>query len=151
MDANSSRRVIVVGGGRVGRRVGSRLAAKGHAVTIVERDEGKAAGIEDHLVNRVVVGDGRDPEVLREADPETASFVAGLTNDTETNLAVCERARELAPEARTLLRINEDGQQDYAYLTHVDNVVYPAAAGAAVAVTQMREERPERVTPSGLP
>jgi len=151
MDTDKSRSAILVGGGRVGRRVGRQLAEAGYAVTIIEQDEAKAERIPDPLMSRVLVADGRDEDVIREVDPSTADVVAALTNDTATNLAVCELASELAPEVGTLLRISEDGEQDYAYLEHVDNVVYPAAAGASVAVAQVRDAESERVASSGLP
>ena len=85
----------------------------------------------------MIEGDGSDPDVLGAADPEEADVVAALTNDTDVNLAVCERAREVAPEARTILRIARDGEQAYGHRGIVDDVVYPAAAGARVAVERI--------------
>ena len=129
--------VIIVGGGRVGRRTALTLKEEGYAVTVLERDAEKKETIPDHMVGRVIVGDGTEVETFKKANPTTAKVVAGLTNDTRTNLAVCELAKELVPEVRTLLRIGADGEEDYAYLNHVDSVVYPAAAGAVVAANQI--------------
>lgn len=129
--------VIVVGGGRVGRRTADQLTDEGYVVTIVERDGEKGSQIPDHVASRVLVGDGADAGVLGRADPGTADVVAGLTNDTKTNLAVCELARESNPDVGTIVRIGKDGEQDYAYLEYVDSVVYPAAAGASVAATRV--------------
>ena len=137
MDHKTSRQVIIVGGGRVGRRTAAQLAEKGYIVTIIERDPEKEALIPDHPVNRVILGDGTDVDVFQKANPATADVVAALTDSTETNLAVCELAGEVVPRAQTLLRIQKDGQQDYAHLGHVDNIVYPAAAGASVATSQI--------------
>ncbi len=145
-----SRNVIVVGGGRVGRRTATRLTENGYLVTVIERDETKRDAIQEHTVSRVVVGDGTDLDVFREANPTMADVVAALTNDTDTNLAVCELARELVPECRTLARICEDGQQAYAHLDHVDNIVYPAAAGAAMAANRITMGQPGIVSPAEL-
>jgi len=133
MSVKTSRQVIIVGGGRVGRRTAADLADQGYIVTIIERDPEKEQHIPNHQVNKVIVGDGTDTGVFQKASPATADYVAALTNDTRTNLRICELARNLAPEARTLLRIKADGEQDYGHLSHVDNVVYPAAAGASAA------------------
>jgi trk system potassium uptake protein TrkA len=132
-----SRRAIIVGGGRVGRRTAVQLADNGYMVTIIEHDADKEAMIPEHPVGRVIVGDGADVDVFERANPTTADIVAGLTNDTDTNLAVSELASELVPGIRTLVRISRDGEQSYAHLEHVDNVVYPAAAGATVATGQI--------------
>jgi len=85
----------------------------------------------------VIQGDGTDPETLGEATLSEADVVAALTDDTEINLTVCETAKERAPNARTILRIARDGEQDYGYRTFVDHTVYPAAAGADVALEQI--------------
>jgi trk system potassium uptake protein TrkA len=137
MSVQNTRNAVIVGGGRVGRRTAAKITERGYTVTIVEADEKKAESLSVPPSSRVVVGDGADVEVFKEANPTMADVVAGLTNDTDTNLAVCELAREVVPEATTVLRINADGEQDYAYLNHVDNIVYPAAAGASVAATQI--------------
>lgn len=132
MDVKSNH-VLIVGGGRVGRITAVNLTEVRYTVTIIERDAEKEVAIPDHILGRVIIGDGTDVEIFKEANPTTADVIAGLTNDTATNLEVCELADELVPEARTLARISADGEEDYAYLDHVDNVVYPAAAGAVVA------------------
>ncbi|WP_159899469.1 NAD(P)-binding protein [Salinirussus salinus] len=137
MSVQNTRNAVIVGGGRVGRRTAAKITERGYTVTIVEADEKKAEALSVPPSSRVVIGDGADVEVFKEANPTIADVVAGLTNDTDTNLAVCELAREVVPEATTVLRINADGEQDYAYLNHVDNIVYPAAAGASVAATQI--------------
>ena len=137
MSVQNTRNAVIVGGGRVGRRTATQITERGYTVTIVEADGEKAESLSVPPSSRVVVGDGADIEVFKEANPTMADVVAGLTNDTDTNLAVCELAREVVPEATTVLRINADGEQDYAYLEHVDNIVYPAAAGASVAATQI--------------
>ena len=129
--------VIVVGGGRVGRRTADQLTGEGYVVTIIERDGEKGRQIPDHIASRVFVGDGADGDVLGRADPGTADVVAGLTNDTETNLSVCDLARESNPDVGTIVRIGKDGEQDYAHLEYVDSVVYPAAAGASVAAARI--------------
>ena len=97
------------------------------------------------------MGDGTDIECFKKANPTMAEVVAGLTNDTETNLAVCELARELVPGVMTLARVCEDGEQDYAHLGYVDNIVYPAAAGAALAADRITMDRPGIVPTTGVP
>lgn len=127
-----ARHIIIVGGGRVGRHVAEQLNEDQYTVTIIERDSEKCTQLAP-TVSQVIEGDGTDPEILKQADPTTADVVAALTNDTEVNLTVCE----MASEVRTILRIARDGEQDYGYRNFVDQIVYPAAAGADVAVDRI--------------
>jgi len=131
-----NKHVIIVGGGRVGRHAADQLAEERCTVTIIELDPEKCEQV-SASVSRVIEGDGSDPAVFASADPAEADVAAALTNDVEVNLVVCELAREAAPEARTILRIARDGQQAYGHRGIVDDVVYPAAAGAAVAVERI--------------
>jgi trk system potassium uptake protein TrkA len=128
--------VIIVGGGRVGRHVAEQLGEEQYTVTVVERDPRRCEQIAPR-VGDVVEGDGTDPEVFERADPTSADVVAALTDDTAVNLAVCEMAHEMAPDARTILRIARDGEHAYGYRSFVDDVVYPAAAGATAAVDRI--------------
>jgi trk system potassium uptake protein TrkA len=128
--------VIIVGGGRVGRHAAERLREERCTITIIERDPVKAGALSG-TAGTVIEGDGSDGDVFGRADPDRADVVAALTNDTEVNLAVCELAREVAPDARTVLRIARDGEQAYGHRSIVDDVVYPAAAGASVAVERI--------------
>lgn len=132
-----AKNVIIVGGGRVGRHAAERLSDDRFTVTVVELDEAKCERMSPK-VSRVIEGDGTDPDVLARADLSSADVVAALTNDTGVNLEICEFAREENPDVRTILRIAHDGEQDYGHRRFVDDVVYPAAAGASVAVDRIR-------------
>lgn len=133
-----TRNVIIVGGGRVGRHAADRLSEEQYTVTIVELDAEKGEQISPN-VSHVVEGDGTDPDVLERAGLATADVFAALTDDTDVNLAACERAHEIAPDVRTILRIARDGEQDYGHRHFVDDIVYPAAAGARVAADRIAE------------
>ena len=128
--------VIIVGGGRVGRHVAEQLSEERYDITVIELDADACAQVTPHA-DRVIEGDGTDPDVFEQANPADADVVAALTNDTELNLTVCEMAADLAPNARTLLRVARDGEQAYGYRDFVDDVVYPAAAGATAAVDRI--------------
>lgn len=136
-----ARHVIIVGGGRVGRHTAEQLSEDRYTVTIIERDSEKCTQLAP-TVSQVIEGDGTDPDIFSQADPTTADVVAALTNDTEVNLAICEMAHETVSDVRTVLRIARDGEQDYGHRNFVDQIVYPEAAGADVAV--------DRITRVGL-
>ena len=131
--------IVVIGAGRVGRRVVEQLDSGRQSITVVEPDVETCEQLSTKH-NRVIQGDGTDPETLEKANLADADVVAALTDNTEINLSVCETAKERAPDAKTILRIARDGEQDYGYRRFVDHTVYPAAAGADVTVEQITRE-----------
>ena len=131
--------IVVIGAGRVGRRVVEQLDSGRQSITVVEPDAETCEQLSTKH-NRVIQGDGTDPETLEKANLADADVVAALTDNTEINLSVCETAKERAPDAKTILRIARDGEQDYGYRRFVDHTVYPAAAGADVTVEQITRE-----------
>jgi len=135
-----NRNAVIVGGGRVGRHTAEALVEQRYTVTVVERDPDKCAQLATQRVGTVVEGDGTDRETLGQVDIAAADVVAALTNDTRANVVVCGLVREIAPEVRTIARVSEDGERDYQHLKDVDDVVYPAAAGAAIAVDHITKQ-----------
>lgn len=129
--------IIIVGGGRVGRHAAAELNPGQHTISVIERDAEQCEHFPQHLASNVIQGDGTDIDVFEEANPTLAGAVLGVTNDTATNLAVCELTKELSEETRTLARIARDGEQDYAHLGHVDNIIYPPAVAAETAVDRV--------------
>ena len=131
--------IVVIGAGRVGRRVVEQLDSGRQSITVIEPDPETCEQLSTKH-NRVIQGDGTDAETLQRANLSDADVVAALTDNTEINLTVCETAKERAPDVKTILRIARDGEQDYGYRTFVDHTVYPAAAGADVALEQITRE-----------
>jgi NhaP-type Na+/H+ or K+/H+ antiporter len=85
-------RAIIVGGGRVGKELASRLEEHGEDAVIVERD---AAAVEELRKAGYAVrkGDGTQQDVLERAGIENASIVAVATKDDDANLLVGQLAR----------------------------------------------------------
>jgi Trk K+ transport system NAD-binding subunit len=57
---------------------------------------------------QTIVGDARDPEVLREAGVERAYSVAALTSDDLLNLQIGLAARRVRPDVHVVLRVFSD-------------------------------------------
>lgn len=132
------RNVLIVGAGRVGYRVADQLKSDGHTVTVIEQDAARCDEISPR-VDRTIQADGTNPAILKKIDLENFDTIAALTDNTAINLTICETARGEAPDVGTVLRIEEDGQQDYGYRSFIDHVVYPAAAGADLATEKIIE------------
>ncbi|NNU80634.1 Trk system potassium transporter TrkA [Halovulum dunhuangense] len=91
-----SERIIIIGGGSVGRSVARALEqAPGKTrVKLIERDRHVAEATADALSRTIVLhGDGLDVQMLEEANIEKADAVLALTDDDKTNLLSCARAK----------------------------------------------------------
>ncbi|WP_276270563.1 potassium channel family protein [Haloarcula litorea] len=127
--------IVIAGGGRVGFQTARLLEERGHDVTVVEQDSDRCAVLADAYVATVIEGDATNPGILEQAGVETADTVAGLSGEAGLNLAVCLAARELAPDVRTVARV--DTAERAAYDRFVDAVVFPELAGARVAANEV--------------
>ncbi|RLM56554.1 NAD-dependent epimerase/dehydratase family protein [Halobellus sp. Atlit-31R] len=98
-------RVLVIGGGTVGRTLAERLEGRGENVVLIEQDQAtvetaRNAGFTVHH------GDGTDTDVLRSAGAENARIVVGATGNDDVNLLVSQLASsKFAPET-ILARVN---------------------------------------------
>jgi len=127
--------IIIAGGGRVGFQTAGILADRGHNVTIIERDEAIVSDIADEWMATVIHGDATNPDIIEQAPIERADVIAALTGESGLNLAVCLAAVELAPEIRTVARIDRAAGE--AYTRFVDAVVFPERAGARLAANEI--------------
>jgi NhaP-type Na+/H+ or K+/H+ antiporter len=84
-------RVIIVGGGTVGRALAERLEDRGENVVLVEADEQMVERTRNEGFT-VHNGDGTDTEELRAAGAENARIVVAATGDDDVNLLVAQLA-----------------------------------------------------------
>lgn len=126
-------RVVVVGSGRTGLRTARLLAEHDHNVVVIERREDRVDQIADEYVATVIKGDATRPSVLEQADLQSTDVIAGLTDTTATNLAVCTIAKKRNPEIRTVMRTVHDDTGEYDEF--VDATFMPEEAGAKIATS----------------
>jgi len=82
-----NKRIIIVGGGRLGRTIALTLEKEDLSITLIEKDKDKCQLLVSQSENILVLnGDGRDEDLLvQEGIKDTDIFIAA-TNDEETNL-----------------------------------------------------------------
>jgi trk system potassium uptake protein TrkA len=85
--AATTRRVFIIGGGRVGLHVARTLVADEIAVTVVERSRARCDQLGAELGGaRILHGDGTDVRMLVDEGIASADAIATLTDDDPTNL-----------------------------------------------------------------
>ncbi len=102
-------RVVIAGGGSVGRFIAVQLTAAGHNVTIVDNDRrvvgdarrsGEPAGV------TWLEGDACELGTLASAQVDQAEVVAAVTGDDEDNLVVSLLAKQEFGVPRVVARVN---------------------------------------------
>jgi Trk K+ transport system NAD-binding subunit len=98
-------RVIVVGGGQVGRTLADRLEDRGENVVIAEVDE-DAVELARNQGHTVHIGDGTDTDVLRSAGADNCSILVTATGDDDANLLTAQLAKSKFDIETVMARAN---------------------------------------------
>lgn len=131
-------RALIVGGGKVGRDLATRLDARGENVVIVENDESIATTARNDGF-AVHVGDGTDSDVLRAAGAENASTVVATTGDDDVNLLVAQLAATTFDTEQVISRVNRPENVDAFEELDVETISSTMATSWAI---DNRIERP---------
>lgn len=124
---NNSARVVIIGGGRVGRSVAKTLASKGIAFRIVEKS---AERVPPKFAHQYVVGDGAELEVLEEAGIREATSVIITTHDDDMNVYLTIYCRRLRAEAQIISRAGLERNIATLHRAGADFVMSYASTGA---------------------
>ncbi|MDB2243327.1 cation:proton antiporter [Halorubrum ezzemoulense] len=132
-------RVIIVGGGQVGRALAERLEDRGENVVIIEEDEATVESLRNDGF-AAVIGDGTDTEVLRKSGAENAKILVAATGDDDTNLLVAQLSKTNFGVEKILAKANNSDNVDAFEDLGVSTI--SAAMSAAWAIDN-QIERPD--------
>ena len=100
-------RVVVTGGGAIGRHLSADLAERGHDVTLIEQDRAIVDRLREEIPDvKVMLGDACEPWILEDADLSDADVVVAATGDDEDNLVTSLLAKQEFAVPRVLARVN---------------------------------------------
>jgi trk system potassium uptake protein TrkA len=100
-------KVLVTGGGAIGRHVAADLVVRGHEVTLIEQDPATVEDLRQEIPEvTVMLGDACEPWVLDDADLAHADVVVAATGDDEDNLVTALLAKQEFAVPRVLARVN---------------------------------------------
>lgn len=100
-------KVVITGGGAIGRHLSADLQTRGHDVTLIEQDKATVEDLRQEIPKvRVMLGDGCEPWVLEGAQMADADVVVAATGDDEDNLVTSLLAKQEFGVPRVLARVN---------------------------------------------
>ena len=110
MDVNRlSAHVVIVGYGRVGRRIGTTLMANGVPVVVVEDNREIVDSLRKENV-AAVFGDASEPEVLLQAHVHRARMLVIALPDTVDVRRMVDTARRVNPRIDAVVRTHRDDE-----------------------------------------
>ena len=99
-------RVVIAGGGAVGRHLAADLLARNHEVILIEQDPATLEKAREWERVELILGDACEPWVLEAAKLSTADVMVAVTGDDEDNLVTSLLAKQEFAVPRVLARVN---------------------------------------------
>ncbi|OOZ81092.1 Trk system potassium transport protein TrkA [Solemya velum gill symbiont] len=131
------RRLIIAGGGNIGRRLAIALQ-KDYNVKLIERDQNRARMVAEELTDTIVLsGDISDEELLLEENIENTDAFVAVTNDEEANVLSSMLAKQLGAR-KVMALINRASYVDLVQSGPIDIAISPQQATIGSLLTYIR-------------
>ncbi|PKO84621.1 MAG: Trk system potassium transporter TrkA [Betaproteobacteria bacterium HGW-Betaproteobacteria-11] len=138
------RRIMIAGGGNIGRRV-ARTLEKNHQVKLIEHSAARAREIATQLANTLVfAGEATDERLLLEENIDEMDIFLALTNDDEDNIMAASLAKRLGCK-RVLALINRRTYADLVQGGPIDIGLSPAQVSIGSLLAHVRHGDVARV------
>lgn len=132
-----NKRVILAGGGNIGKRLAAALEHN-YQVKIIEHNRERTRALSEDL-NRTIVlhGDAADEELLLEENIENTDVFCALTNDDEANILSAMLAKRLGAR-KVMSIINRTAYVDLVESGPIDIAISPQQATIGTLLTHVR-------------
>lgn len=97
-------KIIVIGCGRVGSALATRLSRAGHSVTVIDPEREAFERLGNDFTGRVLDGVGFDHETLERAGIRNCDALASVTSDDASNVIIARIARDVFEVKRVVAR-----------------------------------------------
>ena len=136
----ASRKVLIAGGGTVGRMVAQNVVSgiDGSSCVVIESSKESAEAAAHEISENIVLhGDALDPEILKEGGVEDADTFVALTNDDEVNVLAALSAKRFGAE-HTVALVNVPSFVPLISTLGVDSVINPPAITVSSILKHVR-------------
>ena len=105
-------KVVIMGCGRVGSQLATRLDREGHRVSVIDLYAKSFRRLPDDFRGLTVVGTGIDEDVLRSAGIEGADAFVAVTEGDNRNIMAAQVAREIFGVQECVARIYDPAREE---------------------------------------
>ena len=131
------RRIILAGGGNIGRRLALALERNYH-IKLIESDLARARGLSEFLDHTIVLnGDATDEELLREENIDGTDVFCAVTNDDQSNILSAMLAKQMGAR-KVMALINRGAYVDLVLNGLVDIAISPQQATISGLLAHVR-------------
>lgn len=131
------KRIMIVGGGNIGKRVAKTLEHK-YQVKIIDHNAARSRVLSNELEKTIVLhGDAADEELLMEENIEKTDIFCALTNDDEANILSSMLAKRLGAR-KVMTLINRAAYVDLIQSGDIDIAISPQQATIGSLLTHIR-------------
>ena len=137
--------ILIVGCGRVGSELAGALSREGHTVAIVDANESAFDLLPPDYSGYCTVGIPIDLDVLREAGIENCDALAAVSQDDNTNIMVCQLAKEYFHLENILARIYDPRRENV--FSHFGlRTVCPTRLTVETVKNILLQDKPQQIT-----
>lgn len=143
----TSRRVIIVGGGQTGAALAKKMDRAKVSVKLIEEESDTCAGLSEMLHHVIVInGDGTDKDLLEEENVRDVDFLIALTGDEASNILISLLAKGLGAK-KTVTRISRLSYAPLMSAIGIDTVVSPRLSAVRAILQHIRPGKIISVAP----
>jgi trk system potassium uptake protein TrkA len=117
-------KAIVIGAGRLGSYIASRLSEDGYEVIIIDKDSDSFRKLNENYSGFKYVGDAVDSDVLEQAGISLANLVVATTDNDNTNIFISHIASMIYFVDNVFLRLNDIEKSTLIEQTNI-KAIYP--------------------------
>ncbi|MFN2220168.1 MAG: potassium channel family protein [Anaerolineae bacterium] len=132
----SNQYVIVVGCGRLGALLASRLSSLGSSVVVIDRQQAAFENLSTDFSGFRVAGDAAELDVLRQARIDRTQCLLAVTSYDNLNLMVAQVAQAVFGVRKVMARVNNPSREAV-YREFGIETICPATLSAAAFLSAL--------------
>jgi trk system potassium uptake protein TrkA len=134
-----TRRVFIIGGGRIGERLAKRLEEDAIKTKIIESDIQRCRYLSEKMDKTIILhGDGSDQKLFLEENISRSDVMVTVTEDDETNILVSLMAKNLGVR-NTITRIDRSNYFPLLSTIGIDKIVSPRLSAVSSILQEVRK------------
>lgn len=108
---SKSQYIIIVGCGRLGSILASRLSSQGNSVVVIDTQESAFSNLDSEFSGFQITGDASELSILRTAKVEQSDCLLAVTNRDNINLMVAQVAKQVFEVPQVLARVFDPARE----------------------------------------